>query len=224
MKRTIIITFFIFTFVVGCKHDHCLQPKMNVNEKEFLSYWFFKEQSYWIYRLNGRNIYDTMRVTINEVGQNLETFKESLVHSKGTHYSSYYSHSYYPIYGSYYGNSQEYRAGSNRVEFKDWIMFQNFNNPNAPIYNNFVTFNYPYELNKPIWQNAKVVSKVTLETPAGIFPETVIVNPFVSPFYDSLTHNYIKELYLTPKVGTTKIVMTNNNIWELIDYKVEAYR
>ena len=225
MKRTsLILIFLIATSFYSCKKEE--EQKVDLNEKEFLSYWLFEEESYWVYRQSGTNFYDTVKVIENEKQYHLEIFKETDYHSKGTHYSTYLSHTYLPIYGGYYGNAQEYRSGAKRVKFSDWIMVQNFNttNPNPPILGNFITFNYPYQFKEPIWFTANVDQEITLETLAGSFEKTVVVRPHAFNWYDSIEHNFIKEIYMTPNVGTTKIVMTNNIVWELVNFKVEAYR
>ena len=68
---------FLYTFVIlillfNCDRKQTVEPTeseiiQTEIEKGFLEYWFFPKGSYWVYQLNGWEVFDTVRVTSSSV-------------------------------------------------------------------------------------------------------------------------------------------------------------
>ena len=207
----------------ACKK--CGIKKKDTNQQEFLSYWFFGAGSIWVYELNSTSVYDTVTIMKAAVTEELETFVGEDYHSKGRFYELDLLHSNHEAYGNYYNYAQESRIGANRVKYDDWIMTQNFEHAMGypTVFSNFIVFDYPYLENDSIYNSTYISDVVTLTTDAGTFDNTVVIKTYHNWYNDSLTDPFIQELYLSPGVGTTKIVMTNNMTWNLVSFKTTAY-
>ncbi len=214
---------------IGCEKDDC--SKKRLNEDKFLSYWFFDSGSYWVYKVDGAEIYDTVTIEYGEIHEDTELSPQEIYHTKGRYYKTYLLHSNNDIYGYYYGAYTEYKLGGYRPEHDDWLMTQNFKGltggtSGKPFVNsNFSTFNYPYTVGENIFQTSHIDDVITLTVPAGTFENTVHVKPHIYWYYSG-ADTYYTDLYLSPGIGTTKIIMsryTDTITWSLIDFYAPKY-
>ncbi|WBA44220.1 hypothetical protein [Hymenobacter canadensis] len=61
---------------------------------------------------------------------------------------------------------------------------------------------------------------VAVTTPAGTFRQSVHLVPDYGPRVDSTQFNWVRHVYRSRRIGLTKIVYTNNQTWELIQFAI----
>jgi hypothetical protein len=225
MKILIGSIFLSVIFFSSCKK--CKNTK-DPSEDTFLSYWYFGAGSYWIYKQDSAEVYDTVTIWSTDINEESNLFKGDDYELNGRYYKTHLLHSNNEFFGSYYGSGQEFRSGGYRINHGDWIMFQNFEvieSGYPKINSNFITFDYPFEVGESIFNSTHVSDLITLNVPAGTFENTAIIKPHVYDYYDG-GDTYVTDLYLTPNVGTTKMIMyykTDTISWSLIEYYSPQY-
>ena len=224
MKKYIILTAVVLAFLISsCKKCKC--SKDSENEDPFLSYWFFDPGSIWVYQLNDSTVYDTVTILSQSITEETHLSKGEEYETKGRFYVSKLRHSYHEIYG-YNSDGEEILSGGVKPNSDTWLMFQNYQAQESGypvVYDNFLSFQYPYTVGDSLFNSTYISSVLTLETEAGSFEQTVLIHPHVYSYYNPTQTNFVKDLYLSPNVGVSKIVMSNNLTWELVSYDAIPY-
>ncbi len=204
----------------ACQKQPAECPRLTRAPQAFLDYWYFPEGSTWVYQLRGASpaVYDTMRVssareshsTRYSDGDNrvpcVQGYQVSITHSNRT---------YFP------GANQpgtEYLASDPIFHGEDWVMNQL--SSVGTLYSPEVGFGYPIRLGQKLLDRLTFVDTAAVVTPAGTFRHSVHLIPDYGSKVDSTQRNWIRHIYYSRYVGVTKVVYTNNQIWELLTFTI----
>ena len=198
----------------GCK-------TVNESPQAFLDYFYFPEGSWWVYKLKGSNPaeYDTLKLTYRN-----KTYHQP-AEAHGTEpcayvYSTYLMHSNQTYFFGTGGNlrgGEELFAKSSAINkwYIEWSTHA------GPIPSPGALFFYPYKVGEQLTSKGAIIAKEdTLITPLQAFPNTVtILAPGYSPT-DSMSEDYLRRIYFSPKVGVVRADYSQNQIWELVNYHI----
>lgn len=219
-KRFTIFLFF-FALIVGCNKPEPVeqgpQPYEEF-EQEFLRYWFFPEESYWVYEDKDSGLVDTAIVSYTDRKEDSHLFMGDADETEGPRYLLFITHSNLDLYGNSW---EESRLGGYSVNREDWILFLNYTDFGPhDFYDNYIVFEYPYVDGDSVNLDTRILETKTLSLDAGDFEKTVHINVRILSFYDLDEGDYITDLYLAPDVGIVKYETARGYTMELIDYEI----
>ncbi len=236
---TIVIGFFVLLLVFSCTkkeaeiEEGIIQTEI---EKGFLEYWFFPEGTYWVYQLNGWEIYDTVSVIGTYAGYEDDPY--AFYQEAGNIYHVYTEHSNKEYIGDYYGSSSMKYKGYYHTICNTWMLDQIYNEF-LPIRGNHFFFYYPYsfysgkrcEEENINFEKHVVRDSFMMSLPAGDFH---VVQIDTHTDYDQAenpsdvnphNHQVTKDIYLSKGVGVVRWVTHRNRgvdwqDWKLVDYYI----
>lgn len=213
--------------LIGCKKDEIPPPDppvssidtLEANELDFLNYWFFGKESYWIYYEDSLDYRDTVRIEYIDIHPDSNLGSGNEHETDGTFYIQGLSHTLVEVFGY---STSETRSGGYRVNYKDWVIFNGFEPQlySPFVYDNFIVFGYPFNVGDTLYANAHVSDVLTLTTPAGIFENTVLMKTQVHTWY-AIENDYTTELYFTPGVGVTRMKTGKGFDLQLEEYYID---
>lgn len=177
----------------------------------FLNYWFFNQGSFWVYQLNDSTttVFDTVRV----VGAKKEVEPPSreperpicvewalltLEHSCTTFYNTSPTYPFTRIYSFYDSGAKRFFCISDFSKLSSGEQGYLYYSADG---NNYVYSDVPSQ-----WQ---LIENITLITPVGTFENVLHYKLFNQ-----------MDLFIAPGVGIIKIITSNNQVWELVQYNV----
>ncbi|WP_152559750.1 hypothetical protein [Hymenobacter sp. IS2118] len=218
MKRLFLLL--LATALSSCRKQPAECPQLTRAPQAFLDYWYFPKGSTWVYQLRGTSpaVYDTMRVSFARESHStrysdgdkrvpcVQGYQASVTHSNRT---------YFPGAG---GLGTEYLASDPLFRGEDWVLTHT--SSVGTLYSPEVGFGYPIRLGQKLLDRLTFADTAAVTTPAGTFAHSVHLIPDYGSKVDSTKRNWIRHLYYSRYVGTTKVVYTNNQTWELLTYKI----
>ena len=223
------MSFGIIATIISCKKDNPTPDNspdpvsstdtLEQNELAFLNYWFFDDNSHWIFQEDSLGYIDTLTIAYSEIKPDMNLGGGNPNETDGTFYVMNMYHSASEIFGNAF---VETRSGGYRVNHSDWAFFQNFGpgGSTTDFYDNYIVFTYPYNDGDSIHFDTQIIETLTLTTPAGTFENTVHVNIWIKSFYDTSIADYITDLYLSPGIGVTRMKTGRGFDIKLIDYYI----
>lgn len=216
----------IFTYILvlivstsfSCKKDDPDKCKIVLEAPStFLDYWFFPQGSWWVYKLKNSSpaIYDTITVSNSqseyfEPGEPTGGLRTCLMFYQTTLQHSNTSY--------FLGDGKAgFEVQLSQEENSKWYVQQssNISSHYSPEY----IFFSPFNINESIPSGAIVVDTNSVVTPMQTFNQSVhLIYEFGSA--DSMVINFVKHIYITRKVGLSKIVYTHDKTWELVNYYI----
>ena len=145
-KELIFINAFIFLLILSCTKKDA-EPEIEEGiiqteiEKGFLEYWFFPKGSYWVYQLNGWEVFDTVYVKGTYEGYEADPYP--FYQEAGNIYQVSTEHSNKEYIGDYYGYSSMNYYGYYHTICNTWMLDQVYHEF-LPIRDNHFFFYYPY--------------------------------------------------------------------------------
>lgn len=208
-KKVLLCSLILFCTGLFSCDDKC--KDITYLPQGFLNYWFFNQDSYWIYQSNDSTT--TVFDTVSVVGANKEVEPPAreqerpscvewalltLEHSCTTFYNTQPTYPFTRIYSYYDLETKEFFCVSNFTGLsfdRQWYLFYSAEG------NNYIQSDDPSE-----WE---LIENTTLNTPSGTF-ENVLHYKLVNQM----------DLFIAPGVGIIKIITSNSQVWELVQYNV----
>ena len=234
-------TFAILILLSNCDRKQTVEPTepeiiQTEIEKGFLEYWFFPKGSYWVYQLNGWEVFDTVRVTSSSVLYREKVYE--FYQEAGNKYRVSTEHSNKEYIGDYYGYSSMNYYGYYHTICNTWMLDQVYHEF-LPIRSNHFFFYYPYSFysgkrcdeENINFERHVVRDSFMMNLPAGDFH---VVQIDTHTDFDQaerpsdvngLNHQVTKDIYLSKGVGVVRWVSHRNHgndwqDWKLVDYHI----
>lgn len=216
MKNSKIFFLFIFTLLFigsfSCKKEKKCAPIPDLPQ-DFLDYWFFPKDSWWVYQLKDSTLIDTLTVkntyvdfkdiSIEGPPECVKTYNIFLTHSADIYKDSSVIH-----FASWYGNDQLIGLGVSPDP-----LFAGLSGVPFFVY-------YPFELGDTIHyykEDFILKNKDPLNTPYGNIIDVIHI---VSISYVNNTIKEGSEIWFAKNIGIVKYIPPNKDKWELLDYKI----